>query len=106
VLSYLLGEQFDWQLNAIVYKTDSVTYGKSEPLSAPHECTHISLDQLRRNLAQAGNMFANAENIGMGRVSICLPPNSTIDVTANSVVLTTRVCQIFNRPVTCWGAFI
>jgi hypothetical protein len=94
VLSYLIEEQFDWQLNSTVYKIGSVTYGKSEPLSAPHECTHFSVDQLRGKLTQAGNMFANAENIGMGIVSLCLPPNSTIDVTANSVVLTTRVCQI------------
>jgi hypothetical protein len=92
VLSYLIDEQFDWQLNTIVYKTSLGTM--SETLSAPRECTSLSRDQLRGKLTQSGNMFANVERIGTTPAPLCLPPNSTIDVTANSVVLTTRVCQI------------
>jgi hypothetical protein len=93
-MSYLIDEQSDWQLNVIVYKTGRGTISTPERLSAPHECTSLSPDQLREKLTRVRNMFANVERIGMSISPLCLPPNSTIDVTANSVVLTTRVCQI------------
>jgi hypothetical protein len=94
VVSYLLNEQPDWQLDVAVYRTTSSTISMWAPLSGPSECTRFSRDQLREKLVHAGNMFAQAENLGAVRDFLCLPPNSTIEITADSVVLTTRVCRI------------
>jgi hypothetical protein len=52
VLSYLIDEQSDWQLNVIVYKTGRGTISTPERLSAPHECTSLSPDQLREKLTR------------------------------------------------------
>jgi hypothetical protein len=93
IVSFLVEEQPDWQLDAAVYKTASGVITTWQGLSPPSECTTLSVDQLRAKLTAAGNMFGTA-TFKFPNVRFCLPPNSNIDVTANAVVLTTRICQI------------
>lgn len=92
-LAFLAEEQFDWQLNAIIYKT---TFGTSmfwEPLSAPNERTRVSLEDLQTLLQASGNIFAGMSQLGF-RNSFYLPPNSSIHVSSNSVRIHTQVCEI------------
>jgi len=93
VLAYLLEEQFDWQLNAVVYKTSSGVISMAEPMSSVLECTTFTDSQLQEQLAKAGNMFAHVKRFGL-RSSFCLPPNSLLEITSNSVILTNRVCKV------------
>jgi hypothetical protein len=93
IVSYLLDEQFDWQLEAIVYKTGSETMTTSMPLSRPADCTYVKAVDLQRQLRAAGNMFANLPRFSM-RDSLCLPPHSQLEITSNSVTLRTLVCTI------------
>jgi hypothetical protein len=93
IVSFLIQEQPDWQLDSSVYKTAGGVITTWEPLSAASDCTAIAIDQLRAKLASVGNIFANAVATFTNR-RLCLPPKSTVVVTANSVVLTARVCQI------------
>jgi hypothetical protein len=93
IVSFLIEEQPDWQLDSAVYKTASGVISTWQGLSTPDNCTAVTGGQLRTNLETAGNMFAGAAPMDLN-FKLCLPPNSTIVVTVNSVVLTTRVCQI------------
>jgi hypothetical protein len=92
IVSFLAEEQPDWQLDAAVYKTASGVITTWQGLSTPGECTSLTVDQLRAKLVAAGNMFGTVAVV-FPNVRYCLPPNSDIDVRANAVVLTTRVCQ-------------
>lgn len=93
IVSFLIEEQPDWQLDSMVYKTASGVISTWRGLSSADECAGFTGDQLRAKLATAGNMFAGAAQLHVNS-KLCLPPNSTFVVTVNSVVLTTRVCQI------------
>jgi hypothetical protein len=93
VVSFLVQEQPDWQLDSAVYKTVIGPISRWRSLSTADECTAFTAEQLRTKLATAVNMFANAA-ISFTQAKLCLPPKSTIVITANTVVLTTRVCQI------------
>jgi hypothetical protein len=93
IVSFLAEEQSDWQLDAAVYKTASGVITTWQGLSTPGECTSFTVDQLRAKLTAAGNMFGPVA-ITFPNIKFCLPPNSNIDVTANAVVITTRICQI------------
>jgi hypothetical protein len=93
VINYILDEQFDWQIDAINYKTSSGTISLSQPLSKSNECTHIDARLLREKLKAAGNIFAKLEQLGM-RSDFCLPPHSKIEITRDSITLKNFVCQI------------
>jgi hypothetical protein len=93
ILSFLIEEQPDWQLDSAVYKTASGVFSTWQPLSTASECTTFTAEQLRDKLSAVGNMFAKIPT-SFVNAKLCLPPKSTIVVTANSVVLTTRICQI------------
>jgi hypothetical protein len=81
ILSYLLDEQFDWQLNAVTYRTTMGQETLSEALSKPSKCTNVRVADVRSRLEAAGNMFANVARLGM-RDAFCLPPHSKIEITS------------------------
>jgi hypothetical protein len=93
IVSYLLDEQFDWQLDAINYKTSLGTVSLSQPLSKSSECTSVTVDAVRAKLNAAGNMFAGLPHLST-RKDFCLPPQSSIDITPDTVVLRSLVCEI------------
>jgi hypothetical protein len=94
ILSYLLDKQFDWQLNAVTYKTTTGIETLFEPVSKPNDCTRIGVLDIHAKLKAAGNMFANVARLGL-RDAICLPPHSEIEITPNGVTLRSFVCEIF-----------
>lgn len=93
IISVLLNEQPDWQLDSTVYRTLMGTMTTWVALSKPNECTTISLDEVRRQLKTAGNIFAGITNYGM-RTSFCLPPHSRFQVSPNTVTLKGLVCTV------------
>jgi hypothetical protein len=93
IVSFLIEEQPDWQLDSAVYKTATGVVSTWQGLSTPDECTAFTGDQLRAKLETAGNMFGGAAPLYLNS-KLCLPPDSSIAVSGNSIVVTTRVCQI------------
>jgi hypothetical protein len=93
IISYLLEEQPDWQLDVRSFKTSVGTMSQWTGVSAPKECTSINIDAIREKLQAAGNMFASVQ-MGLARTSLCLPPNSVSDITQNSVAIRSFVCSV------------
>jgi hypothetical protein len=107
VLSFLFGEQLDWQLSSATYKTASGEMRVWQGLSKPNECALFSIESVQEKLSKVGNMFAAAFPLGVPK-KLCLPPTSTLDVTANSIIVTNRVCRlsiIFNEPFVSMDAY-
>jgi hypothetical protein len=95
VISYLLNEQSDWQLDTKSFKTSIGTISQWAPLSTPKECSKITISAIREKLQAAGNTFAGAQIGMMGEnASLCLPPNAVLDVTQSSVAIRSFVCSI------------
>lgn len=89
-LAYLSIEQFDWQLQQTKYSGRTGTTTLTAAGSKPEEC---SPSEIRHSLLQAGNAFASSKPAVLFD-RICLPPNSTITVSASSVIITTRLVTI------------
>jgi hypothetical protein len=96
IISFLLDEQSDWQLDTKVFKTSLGTTTQWMRVSKPDECTLVTKDMIQKKLKAAGNMFADVPiGILMGdKASLCLPPHALLDITKNSVALRTYVCSI------------
>jgi len=59
--------------------------------SANRECTVLQMDNVRSQLTRAKNEFAGA--LVFGQV-VCLPPSSSLIISANSLVIRNHVCEI------------
>jgi hypothetical protein len=93
IIAFLIDEQFDWKLNAVSYRTSMGQISTSEPLSKPSECTAISGETIHLKLKTAGNLFSDMPRFGM-RDSFCLPPNSTVEITASAITFRNLACEI------------
>ena len=93
VISYLLEEQPDWQLDARSFKTSMGTVRQWRGVSSPKECSSINIAAIREKLQAAGNMFASVQ-MGLGTTSLCLPPHAVLDITQNSVAIRSFVCSV------------
>lgn len=95
IISYLLNEQPDWQLDARSYRTSIGTMQQWARSSTPKECSLISFDTIREKLQAAGNMFADIQIGMMGdKSSLCLPPHALLEITQSSVAIRSFVCSI------------
>lgn len=72
IISYLLEQQPDWQLDARSFKTSVGTMSQWSGVSKPKECSLINIDAIRDKLQAAGNMFASVQ-MGYGE-DVALPP--------------------------------
>jgi hypothetical protein len=95
IISYLLDEQSDWQLDTRSFKVSTGTMSQWAPMSTPKECSVITIGTIREKLQAAGNIFAGVQ-IGMlgDKASLCLPPNAALDVTQSSIAIRSLVCSI------------
>lgn len=94
LLSYLGVEQTDWQMNRTQFVGQSMgTVTLTSLGSHADECTEVTRAQLRTLLLDAGNAFADG-NMFFGYQALRLPPKSTIEVKAGSVVLQNPLCKI------------
>ena len=93
IISYLLEEQPDWQLDARSFKTSVGILNQWRGVSTPKECSLINIAAIRDKLQAAGNMFASVQ-MGLGTTSLCLPPHAVLDVTQNSVAIRSFVCSV------------
>ncbi len=94
LVSYLGVEQFDWQIKRTSFVSQSIgTVVLMAPGSNPGDCTEITKSEIRDKLLGAGNSFAEGE-VFFGRQLLCLPPNSTLRVDANSLSLRNPLCEI------------
>jgi hypothetical protein len=94
LLSFLTHKEFDWQLSTSDYKSKSGNIVvAAKPISRPDECTEFKETDLRALLKKAGNLLAEAPlSITSGK--LCLPPKTEIDISTNSLVIRTPICQL------------
>jgi hypothetical protein len=93
LLGYFGTEQFDWQIKRVRFRGQSFALIYASVASKPEECTVISKEQLHEMLRKAGNSFAEA-NMFSGPQELCLPPRSTLQVTADAVTVRNPFCTI------------
>jgi hypothetical protein len=93
IISYLLEEQFDWQLDQRYFKTSTGTVSQGMGVSTPKECTLINITAIQEKLQAAGNMFASVQ-MGIPGMRLCLPPSAVLDITQNSVAIRSFVCSV------------
>ena len=95
VVSYIVQQQFDWQLDSITLRSKTgafITTGA--PLSSGSRCTLIKVSEIGQQLKDTGNRFSEL-SIFKFRPTVCLPPQSTITITEHSVTLDNPVCTLF-----------
>jgi hypothetical protein len=92
MLSYLIERQFDWQIDAASYKTQYCTMNLRGSTSPPNECTTIDPAFVKGKLQKSGNVFAVPPHFLL--FPLCLPPNSTLEITADTVIITNSVCEV------------
>src|SRR6266568_788004 len=93
LLSFFSSTEFDWQLRRVTYKgRSSGTLMTWQAVSKPNECAIVTSADVAVRLAAAGNLFAGAPLLGSE--AWCLPPQTKLEVWANSVVLRNPVFQI------------
>jgi len=79
-------------LNTATYKMISGEMRRWHGLSKPDEYTEYALADAKEKLVILGNRFP-AALVGI-QDKIRLPPHSTVEITANSVVLQNGVCRV------------
>jgi hypothetical protein len=90
---YLWNEQHDWQ----VARDELGTIQRFQFLSSPdktEQCTKVNIAKIQGQLRKIGNSFADYKLQGMPFEYMCLPPNSSIDITPDRVVIDTPYCTI------------
>jgi hypothetical protein len=113
LVSYLLYQQRDWQLDTSSFRTDRGITTRWAGLSTPKECTKIDGTSIRQQLRKTGNIFADAA-FGQLSDSLCLPPNSSLTITSIStptstsrvLSLTSPVCEIsfYSKDFIIWSS--
>jgi hypothetical protein len=91
LVSFLVANEFDWQLRKRVYVgKSSGTLMTVQSVSKDSECTIISAEYLKQELSRAENAFAQAISSGVLR----LPPRSTLAVTSKALVIRNPICHL------------
>lgn len=91
LIRFLGFKEFDWQLRRVTFGGISGTIGLTQGVSKPHECTEVTHDELASQLERASNLFAGS----LGRMrSLCLPPNSIVELTERSLVIRNPLCSV------------
>lgn len=62
------------------------------PTSAKRQCALVSPAEIHSQLSRSGNLFAAAPLLF--EQSICLPPSSALEITANSLIIRNYVCEV------------
>lgn len=92
VLSFLMAEEFDWQLERKKYGHMQTIQGASNP----KECSSFVEPDIRAKLTEANNVFQGAPMmISSGK--LCLPPGSALIVSPDNVTIRNHFCQIVFR---------
>lgn len=96
ILAFLPNEP-DWQSRMPTYigKATRMTFtGPNPGLFSKRKCTFISGADLRSRLVQAGNLFAGAPGLMSSDSVICFPPQTTIEMSKNTLTIRNPVCQL------------
>jgi hypothetical protein len=87
---YLWSEQHDWQTEWTSVKG----YARFRSLSTPKQCTKISFQNIQKRLEKIGNFLSGYTPVSLPLKCICLPPQSSIDLSPSSVRIKTLLNQI------------
>ncbi len=102
-LLYMIGTQeLDWQLRKVIYQNENIKMGTAQGLSHPSQCTKFSAESIRAILSKSGNKFAGAPLSPIS--NICLPPETTMEVTDGALVLQNPYCRISFHPLWVGGS--
>jgi hypothetical protein len=99
VLSFIGTQEFDWQVKKLEYRLSTSTVGQSSPGSSEAECQTISRAEIESELRKTQSVFAGAPLFFFGREKICLPPNSRLTLSRDSLLIQNPVCAILFQVV-------
>lgn len=83
----------DWQWQFRRYNSPTMPFGRIVPTSKREECSKITGQDIRQQLASAGNLFADAPHDLFLR-DVCLPVGTTMQIGTGRLLLRSRVLQI------------
>jgi hypothetical protein len=89
LLSFLTHEEYDWQLERKSYGSLETT----QVVSKPGECKVYTESDLKEKLRKANNVFADAP-LQVLTGTLCLPPETQLEVSADLLTLKNRFCKI------------
>ncbi len=93
-VSFLMTTEFDWQLRKRVYPAGALgTSTTIQPVSQPGECTVYALKDIREKLKAAGNLFSDAPIMAAAPDTLCLPPETRLEISPDSVRLENHFCR-------------
>jgi hypothetical protein len=94
LVSFFGPTEFDWQLKTKMYRGKvSGDFFEAHHVSTPRQCTVFREEDLRSRLTVAGDLFQGAPIMLTGG-ELCLPPQTTLEISAQSVVLRNPICEI------------
>jgi hypothetical protein len=94
VVLYFWIEQHDWQVARDILKGG---FEKFQYLSKPeqrNDCSKVTLANVQSLMKETGNVFAGMKPVTTPFDFICLPPKSSLNITAGRVVIETPFCNI------------
>jgi hypothetical protein len=93
IVLYLWLEQHDWQVARDVLR-GMERFQYLSKADQPNDCSKVTLSSVQGSLKTARNDFAGMTPVTIPFDFMCLPPNSTLDITASNVVVKTPYCSI------------
>lgn len=94
LVSFLATNEFDWQLQFKAYRgRASGQFYTAHRVSTPRECSIFREADLHARLTTAHNLFYDAAITMIGG-ELCLPPQTILNITGQSVTLRNRMCEI------------
>ncbi len=97
LVAYLWTEQHDWQISRENLSNSNMPFQTFQFLSKSddkRQCTKIDLSAIQAMLRGAHNVFAEFKPVGLPFDYMCLPPNSSIFIVAEHIVISSPYCTI------------
>lgn len=102
---YLWTEQHDWQIARDSLGDHQGGYEQFRYLSKselPNQCSKVAFSRIQVMLDQVDNVFAYFKPVTFPFDFMCLPPDSSIHIEAESLTIETRLCRIHFAVETPW----
>jgi hypothetical protein len=97
LVAYLWTEQHDWQISRENFNNSNMPLQTFQFLSKSddkRQCVKVDLSAIQAMLRGAHNAFAEFKPVGLPFDYMCLPPNSSILIGAEHIVISSPYCTI------------
>lgn len=97
LVAYLWIEQHDWQIARAKFSNSNMPFQTFQFLSKSddkRQCTKVNLNSIQAMMRGAHNVFAEVKPVGIPFDYMCLPPNSSILIGAEHIVISNPYCTM------------